>query len=269
LFWSIRHQSGIFDEEGVHVITTNQIFRQILPRKIDKKNNAHMLVTLLLASIMKKSYRININSNKRAILVAILIYPVAFHLMTFTPTDWHFIPQYAIAFTLFFGPMYPVTILSRGQIKIELTEDALRTKWIKRFFLSKEKDVELSWNRIIDYVHQDDRGLDSFQLTLTKSQQYKFYRYTYYPQKDDYDKFLTQFPKYLRRVNSANTKTINQGKTDFQTRSFKWVLIGMTILAIGLLINTIINPDSETRWATIGIIFSAILFYWMQATRTK
>jgi hypothetical protein len=41
LFWSIRHQSGIFDEEGVHVITTNQIFRQILPRKIDKKNNTH------------------------------------------------------------------------------------------------------------------------------------------------------------------------------------------------------------------------------------
>lgn len=214
-----------------------------------------------------RSYYININSNWRAIPVAMIFFGISIYLMTLIPSDWPELLNFAAIAILFFSPIFPVTILSRGKIRIELTEDTFRTIWIKRFFLSNEPDVELSWNRVIDYVNQEDRGLDSFRLTLTDNQQFKFYRYTYFPQKDDFDKFLHQLPTFLQRVDLANERTIKRGKTEFQTRSFKWVLIGITVLAVGLLINTLVNPDSGTRWATIGVIFSGILFYWMQVTR--
>lgn len=214
-----------------------------------------------------KSYEININSNRRAIPVAMVFFGISIYLMTLIPRDWPEIVNFGTIAFLFFSPIIPVTILSRGTIRIELNDETFRTVWVRRFFLSRETNVELSWNRIIDYVNQEDRGLDSFKLTLTDNQHFKFYRYTYFPQKDDFEKFLTQFPKFIRSVNLANEGTIEQGKTEFQTQSFKWVLIGVTILAVGLLVNTLLNPNSGTRWATLGVIFSGILFYWIQATR--
>ncbi len=216
-----------------------------------------------------KSFEININSNKRAIPVAIVFFGFSIYLMTLIPRGWPDLVNFGTIAILFFAPIIPVTILSRGKIKVELTEQVFRTVWIKRFFLSNESNVEFSWNRIIDYVNQEDRGLDSFRLTLTNNQQFKFYRYTYYPQKDDFDKFLSQFPKFLKTVNLDNERVIEQGKTEFQTRSFRWVLVGLTILAVGLLVNMLMNPNSGTRWATFGVILSGILFYWIQATRTN
>jgi len=214
-----------------------------------------------------KTYKININSNKRAIPVAIIFFGLSIYLMTLTPRDW---PQYVdlgVIAILFFAPIIPVTIFSRGKIKIELTEEVFRTVWIRRFFLSREQNIELNWSRIIDFVNQEDRGLDSFRLTLTNNQQFKFYRYSYFPQKDDFDKFLAQLPKFIENVNLASTETIQQGQTEFQTKSFRWVLIGLTVLCIGLLVNTLMNPDSGTRWATLGVIFSGVIYYWSQANR--
>jgi hypothetical protein len=225
-----------------------------------------VVVSLLLASIMK-SYEININSNWRAIPVAIVFFGLSIYLMTLIPRDWPDLVNFGTIAVLFFSPIIPVTILSRGKIRIELTEEAFRTIWVKRFFLSNEPNVELSWNRIIDYVNQEDRGLDSFRLTLTNNQQYKFFRYTYFPQKDDFNKFLSQLPGFIRSVNLADERTIEQGKTEFQTRSFRWVLIVLSVLAIGLLVNSLMNPSSGTRWTTLGVIFSGILFYWIQANR--
>ena len=214
-----------------------------------------------------KTYKINTNSNKRAVFIAIILYPVAFHLMTLIPQNWPDWVNFGIISILFLGPMYPVTLLSRGKIQIELTEELFRTIWVRRFFLSRKPDIELHWDRIIDYVHQEDRGLDSFRLNLTNNQQFKFYRYTFYPQKDEFSKFLTQFPNFIQKINLDNSAPIELGKTEFQTRSFKRVLIGLTILATGLLIYTLLNPNSGTRWPTVGVIFSGILYYWIQATR--
>ncbi|MBX2964531.1 MAG: hypothetical protein KF845_00195 [Cyclobacteriaceae bacterium] len=214
-----------------------------------------------------KSYEININSNKRAIPIAIFCFGLSIYFMALIPRDWNDIASFITIAILFFAPIIPITIFSRGKIRIELTEEGFRTIWVKRFFLSSEPNIELNWNRIIDYVNQEDRGIGSFRLTLTDSQQFKFYRYTYFPQNDDFDKFLTQFPKFIKTVNFSNQKSIKEGRTEFQTRSFKWILSGLTILAIGLLVNTLMNPDSGTRWATLGVIFSGIIFYWIQATR--
>jgi hypothetical protein len=214
-----------------------------------------------------KSYEININSNKRAIPIAIIFFGLSIYFMTLIPSDWPDVVNFITIAVLFFAPIIPITIFSRGKIKIELTEESFRTIWIRRFFLGKDPNIELTWNRIIDYVNQEDRGIDSFRLTLTDNQQFKFYRYTYYPQNDDFDKFLTQFPKFIKTVNLGDQKSIEEGRTEFQTRSFKWILSILTILAVGLLVNALMNPNSGTRWTTFGVIFSGIIFYWIQATR--
>ncbi|MEP5365933.1 MAG: hypothetical protein ABJQ37_18940 [Reichenbachiella sp.] len=135
--------------------------------------------------------------------------------------------------------------------------------------MSKKPNIELSWDRIINYAYQEDRGLDSFRLTLTNNQQYKFYRLTYFPQKDEFDKFLDQFPKFIADEGNQTTRTIEQGRTEFQTPSFKWILIGMTVIASGLLINTLIDPDSGTTWPALGVIFTGILFYWTKVRRNN
>lgn len=214
-----------------------------------------------------RSYEININSNVRAIPVAICFFGLSIYLMTLIPREWPSFVNFGTVAILFFAPILPVTILSRGKIKIELTDEAFRTIWVKRFFLSRESNIELGWDRIINYVNQEDRGLDSFRLTLTNNQQFKFYRYTYFPQKDDFQKFLTQFPKFINSISHSNSVAIEKGKTDFQTKSFKWLLIILTLIASGLLINKIINPNSGMSWPTLGVILTGILFYWNQAKK--
>ncbi len=185
------------------------------------------------------------------------------------PGNWPDLLSFMAYLLLLFSTVGPVAILSRGKIRIELTEQAFRAIWTKRFILSKETDVELSWYSIIDYVYQEDRGLDSFKLTLTEGRQFEFYRYTYYPWNDDFEDFVKEFPEYLRVVELAGHQAIPEGKTEFESRSFRWVLVGMTILALGILINLVVNPDPATRWASLGVIFSGILFDWMKTTRRK
>ncbi|WP_420583273.1 hypothetical protein [Reichenbachiella sp.] len=216
-----------------------------------------------------RTFEININSNLRAVPVAIVFFGLSIYLIGEIPRDLPDFLSYVIIAILFLFPIIPTTLLSRGKIRVELAEDAFRTIWIRRFFLSNKQNIELDWNRVIDYVNQEDRGLDSFRLTLTNNQQYKFYRYTYFPQKDDFENFLYYLPVFLQKVELAKERTIEKGKTEFQSRSFKWVLIGLTIIAIGLLVNTLMNPNSGTRWASLGVIFSGIFFYWQQATRKK
>lgn len=214
-----------------------------------------------------KSYYINVNSNWRALLIGGVFFGLTLYLVTLIPNDWPDLVHFGAFAILFMTPPFISSILSRGKIRIELTEKSFKTIWIKRFFLSNEQDVELGWDRIIDYVHQENQGPDSFRMTLTNKQQFKFYRYSYFSQNDDFHEFLYHFPVFLQRVNSTNQRTIDQGITEYQTRSFRWVLIIISIIAVGLLINTLLYPETGSSMLKIGIIFSGILFYWSQATK--
>jgi hypothetical protein len=217
----------------------------------------------LLASIMKKYY-ININSHRIAIILVIILFSVFFYVLSSLPKGMNSIFSFILILGLFVGIAYLVTILSRARIKIEITDESFKHIWIRRFLFSREKDIEIKWSQIIDYVFEEDRGFDSFQLTLPDNKRYKIYRYNYLAQKDDFDKFNTQFPKNLRKINEINEDEIKEGKSFYQEAGFKWLMVFMTAGVAFIFADKLLNLESGTRWGTLGVLGTAILFYWLQ-----
>jgi hypothetical protein len=65
-------------------------------------------------------------------------------------------------------------------------------------------------------------------------------------------------------INDINDKEIKKGKTFYQEAGFKWLLVFMTAVVAFIFGNKLLNPESGTRWGTLGVLGTAILFYWLQ-----
>lgn len=215
-----------------------------------------------------KKYYLNIHSNRIAILLLIILFPGAiFLVLSLLPKEINSIFSTIILLGLVVGIAYFVTILSRARIKIEMTDECFKHIWIRRFLFSREKDIELKWSQITDYVFDADKGFDSFQLTLPDHKRYKIYRYNYFPHKNDFARFHAQFPKNLIHINEINNKEINKGYTFYEEAGFKWLMVFMTAGAALIFGNKLLNPESGTSWGTLGVVGTAILFYWLQIRR--
>ncbi len=210
-----------------------------------------------------RKYFINIHSNKIAIILLVLLFPIDIFILDSLPREINFAIRIAIFLGLLVFTGYIIFIMSRAKIKIELADECFRHKWIHKFIFSNEKDIEITWDKIIDYIIEEDRGFDSFQLTLTDNKRYKIVRYNHFPQKDDFHKFIIQFPKFINK--ETNTK-IKIGISFFETRVFKWLMIFFTFCLLFMIYEKITKPDSSTNWGTLGLLASSIVFYW---TRMK
>jgi hypothetical protein len=198
-------------------------------------------------------------------ILLIVLFPCAiFLVLSLMPKEMNSIFTTILLLGLLAGIAYLATILSSARIKIEITEESFKHIWIRKFYFSREKDIEIKWSQIIDYVFDADKGFDSFQLTLPNHKRYKIYRYNYFPQKDDFVKFHAQFPKNLEQINEINDKEIKKGKTFYQEAGFKWLMIFMTAGVALIFGNKLLNPESGTSWGTLGVLGTAILFYWLQ-----
>jgi hypothetical protein len=208
-----------------------------------------------------KKYYLNINSNRIAIISFVVLFPPTLFLLGQLPKG---INNF-ILFLLFFGQQigitYLITIFSRARIKIEITDKSYKHIWIKKFLFSRESDVEIKWSQIIDYVFEEDRGFDSFQLTLPDKKRYKIWRNNYFTQNADFTKFNTYFPKDLERINDALGIEIKRGKTIYEERGFKWIMLFISIVVGFLICNKLINPGNGINWSTLGILVLAMAFY--------
>ncbi|HRN36699.1 MAG TPA: hypothetical protein PLV70_10220 [Flavobacteriales bacterium] len=152
--------------------------------------------------------------------------------------------------------------LSTAKIRIQLDEHGFQHEWIKRFILSKEADIHLSWDQVIDYVFEEDRTFYKFELTLQGKLRYRFYRQTIWPTRDDFHKFKRDFPHLIHDIQSVAANDIIRGKTVFEKKWFKWVLAAMTIVILLLLVAAISNDNgSNSVWA-LGALACGALFYW-------
>lgn len=152
--------------------------------------------------------------------------------------------------------------LSTAKIRIKLDEHGLQHKWMKRFFFSREADIQLRWDQMTDYIFEEDRTFYKFQLTLQHKQRYRFYRQTFWPTRDDFHKFKRDFPHLIRDLKSVSANDIVRGKTVYEEKWFKWVLAAMSIVILLLLVNAISHDDgSSSVWALGALAFGA-LFYW-------
>ena len=83
--------------------------------------------------------------------------------------------------------------LSRGKIRIVLSEEGIKCYWERRFSLSFAKGWYASWRLIKSYFMYGDRSFDSFVLNFTNGYCFKFHRFNVLRIKDDCEKFMSDF----------------------------------------------------------------------------
>jgi hypothetical protein len=60
-----------------------------------------------------------------------------------------------------------------GKVKVLFTDEGFVHIWQRRFILSWEKNIKISWDIVDNYVFQEDRTFDSFIINLTNKTRYK------------------------------------------------------------------------------------------------
>lgn len=174
----------------------------------------------------------------------------------------------ALAYTaialLFAISFYIASRLSTAKIRIKLDEHGLQHKWVKRFFFSREPDIHLRWDQIIDYVFEEGRTFYKFQLTIQGKQRYRFYRQTIWPTRDDFHKFKRAFPHVIRDIKSVSANDIGRGKTIYEEKWFPWVLAVMSVVVLLLLINAVYHDDISNSVWTLAALACGALFYWVR-----
>lgn len=82
-----------------------------------------------------------------------------------------------------------------AKVKVIFSTEGIIHIWIRRFLLSWEKNIKISWDLVDNYVFQEDRTFDSFIINLTNKTRYKINKQNIFPIKDDFEKLVKDFPK--------------------------------------------------------------------------
>ncbi len=212
-----------------------------------------------------KIYKIHIHSQVTffVIMMAIIL-PGMFTLATYLSKDINRIILFVACTGVLALAIYLASRFSMVKVKIELDESGFKHEWTKKFLFSRESDIHLSWDQILDYFFEEDRSFDKFQITLPNKQLYRFHRQNLWPMKDDFDKFQRDFPRQIRKIESASEQNIIRGKTIYEEKGFKWVLIVMSIFVGLLFLNAMFNESTTTNWGIIGMLAAAVGFYWIR-----
>ena len=175
---------------------------------------------------------------------------------------------------IFITSFYLANLIGMAKVKVILTDEAIAHIWMRRFFLSWEKNLKIPWNMVDNYVFQEDRTFDSFIINLTNKTRYKINRLNILPIKDDFNKLVKDFPKlsndFKNGVESkTDTKLIKKGKSIYASKSFKWIFYSLSVGFLILVLTKIFNADLNTTWSSLGVIGSGLLFYGMMIREKK
>lgn len=215
----------------------------------------------------QRQYKINIHSVSRFIISMIIILcSLSFLMVEYFP---HVENQF-ISF-LQFVPILLVSLLiankiGTAKIKIIFTSEAIIHIWERKFPISWERNITIPWGIVDNYVFQNDRTFDSFIINLKNNTRYKIDRQNMFPEKDDFKKLVKEFPRlsndYRNKEVTNNQKfEIIKGKSFYESKSFKLIFYFLVTALLLLIINKIINPNSETTWSAVGMLGSGLLFY--------
>ena len=222
----------------------------------------------------QREYRIIIHSITRFFIAMIVILCSSLILIDkYTPqieNEFISIIQFV---AIFVSSFYLAQMIGMAKAKVLFTDEGFIHIWERRFLLSREKTIKISWDKIDSYVFQKDRTFDSFLINLTSKQRYKINRLNVLPINDDFKKLLKDFPRLsnnFQEVIISNSKvTINEGETIYASKAFKWIFYFMLGGFVILLTGKIINSESGSTWSSLGVIGSAILFYGTMIRKKK
>lgn len=167
---------------------------------------------------------------------------------------------------VFVTSFYLAHLIGMGKAKVVLTQEGIQHIWVRRFFLSWEKNFIITWNLVDNYAFQKDRTFDSFIINLTNKTRYKVNRLNVLPIKDDFNRLVKDFPRlsndYKKGLDSdIEFKPIKEGKSIYASKSFRWIFYFLLTGFIILALTKVFNPDSVTTWSSIGVIGSSVLYY--------
>ena len=161
---------------------------------------------------------------------------------------------------------YLANQIGRAKVKVIFTNEGIIHVWVRRFFLSWERDIKIPWDLVDNYVFQEDRTFDSFIINLTNKTRYKINRLNVLPIKDDFKKLVKDFPKLSNEYQKGmtpdtQTMKIKEGESIYASKSFKWIFYFLSAGFLVLILTKVFNPNSETTWSSLGVIGSGLLFY--------
>ena len=215
----------------------------------------------------QREYRIIIHSISRFIIAFIVILCSSLILINeYTPNIENKYISIFQFLAIFISSFYLALLLAMASVKIIFTEDGFVHLWNRRFLFSWEKEIKIPWKIVDNYLFHEDRTFDSFIINLTTNKRYKINQLNVLPINDDFKKLIKDFPrlsnKYKTGTGSNNeTKIINEGKSIYAGKGFKWIFYFLTLGFIILLLTKILNPESEKTWSSLGVIGTGLMFY--------
>ncbi len=164
--------------------------------------------------------------------------------------------------------------IGSAKVKVIFTNEAIYHIWVRRYFLSWERDIKIPWDIVDNYLFEEERTFDSFTINLTNKTRYKIYRPIILTIKDDFKKLVSEFPilsNEYRSINSSDSDVIKieEGESFYASKHFKWLFYFLSLGFLILLLTKIFDPNSEISWSAIGIIGSGIFFYATMITGQK
>lgn len=161
---------------------------------------------------------------------------------------------------------YLANRIGRAKVKVIFTNEGIIHVWVRRFFISWERNIKIPWDIVDNYVFQEDKTFDSFIINLTNKTRYKINRLNILPIKDDFKELVKDFPKLSNEFRNgmtpdAQTMKIKEGESFYANKSFKWIFYFLSAGFLVLILTKIFNPNSETTWSSLGVIGSGLLFY--------
>jgi hypothetical protein len=209
-----------------------------------------------------REYHFKIHSISRFIIAMIVILcTLSFFMVEHLPIAENEIISILQFIAILLISFYIANQVGTAKVKVILSNEGIIHTWIRRFFISWEGDIRISWDLVDNYVFQEDRTFDSFIINLTNKTRYKINRLNVLPINDDFKKLVKDFPKLSNEHKNGltpdnQTNTIKEGDSIYASKSFRWIFYFMSAVFLVLLLTKVINPESETRWSSLGIIGS-------------
>jgi len=214
-----------------------------------------------------REYQIKIHSISRFLIAWMIILITSLYLINeYTPRIENKIISIIQLLAVFLTSFYLAHLIGMAKAKVTFTEQGFVHTWKRRFLFSWEKDIKIPWEIVDNYLFHEDRTFDSFYINLTTKKRYKINQLNVFPINDDFKKLIKDFPTLSNKYkigtgSNIETKTINEGKSIYAGKGFKWIFYILTLGFIILLLTKILNPESETTWSSLGVIGTGLLFY--------
>ena len=223
-----------------------------------------------------KEYHIKIYAVSRFIISFIVIQGIIY---TFLSDYIDGIESRFLSISAFIGMLafsfYLSMLIGQAKIKLVFTEEAFLHIWERLFLFSWDKDVTIPWKIVDNYVFEEDRTWDSFIINLSTKMRYKINRLNIVPIKDDLGKFVKDFArrsnKFKREIEHSDGTGLNiivEGKSKYETKSFRQSIYVLLVAFLILCIVKIVNSGSLASLWSLGVIGTAIVYYW-QIIRNK